>query len=130
MVWDTSPLSDLPTYTISKAHIERQKVTPQKQFLPLKNRNLTLRSKFKVIEHYSLHMIHLLMVIYHIVLNIKNLHWKTKKLQSRHDFVTEKQEFDLEVKVQVSKAAIHGKIHIAFKCSTFMQNIKSLHQKT
>ena len=32
--------------------------------------------------------------------NIKSLHQKTKSLQPRHEFVTEKQEFDLQVKVQ------------------------------
>ena len=58
MVHNSLFLGDLPTHQISKAHIKRQKSICTNMRLSPKYRNLTLRSKFKVIGHYPWYMTH------------------------------------------------------------------------
>ena len=61
---------------------------------------MTLWSKFKVIGHYPWNQTCHLYVIYPHAKYQKLTSIDKKKLQFRDKFVTEKQEFDLKVKVQ------------------------------
>ena len=51
--YNKSSLCDLPTCQISKPHMEKQKSYSLDTSLSNKNRNLTMRSKFKVIGQYQ-----------------------------------------------------------------------------
>ena len=64
MVRDTSSGGGLPTCSILKAYLERQKVTARTRFATDAGTDLTLWSKFKVKCHEQWHATHRLAVVY------------------------------------------------------------------
>ena len=95
--WDQSSrssLGDLPTCKISKTYIKRQRNVQTGHVLVSKNRNMTLMSKFKVIGPNPWYATNHLYLIY---LQVHAKYQKPKLKDKKHNFVSEKQKFDLRI---------------------------------
>jgi hypothetical protein len=86
MVRDTSSGGGLPTCQIWKACLERQKVTAPTRFVMDARNNFTLRSKFKVKNNGTRHIVWRWSTY---MPNMQSLSWMTKKLQPRTRFATD-----------------------------------------